>query len=61
MSETMRDELLADIEDDDERRRVGALTDPLQTHLTRRDARDWGGARTGPGQPASGSGQEWSA
>jgi len=46
MSETMRDELLADIEDDDERRRVGALTDPLQTHLTRRDARDWGGVRT---------------
>ncbi|WP_191906831.1 hypothetical protein [Haloarcula sp. CBA1129] len=42
---TMRDELLAGIEDD-ERRQVGALTDPLQTHLTRRDARDWGGART---------------
>ena len=46
MSETMRDELLAGIEDDNERRRVGALTDLQQTHLTRRDARDWGGARS---------------
>jgi len=43
---TMRDDLLAGIEDDDERRQVGALTDPLQTHLTRRDARDWGGERS---------------
>lgn len=43
---TMRDDLLADIEDDDERRRVGALTDLQQTHLTRRDAQDWGGNRT---------------
>ena len=46
MTETMRDELLADIEDDDERRWVAALTDIQQTHLTRRDARDWGGVRT---------------
>ena len=46
MPETTRDELLSNIEDDDERRRVAALTDLQQTHLTRRDARDWGGSRT---------------
>jgi len=46
MSETMRDELLASIEDDTQRRKVGALTDIQQTHLTRRDARDWGGSRS---------------
>ncbi|WP_225334900.1 hypothetical protein [Halomicrobium urmianum] len=46
MSEsTRRDDLLAEIEDDDRRRTVGALTDLQQTHLTRRDARDWGGSR----------------
>ncbi|ACV46626.1 hypothetical protein [Halomicrobium mukohataei] len=40
-----RDDLLDEIEDDDTRRRVGAITDLCQTHLTRRDARDWGGSR----------------
>jgi len=43
---TRRDYLLATIEDDADRRKVGALTDIQQTHLTRRDARDWGGARS---------------
>jgi len=40
---TARDDLLAEIDDADDRRTVGALTDPLQTHLSRREARDWGG------------------
>jgi|GEM_PF-4753495 len=40
-----RDDVLDEIEDDDTRRQVAAITDLQQTHLTRRDARDWGGAR----------------
>lgn len=42
---TRRDDLLAEIEDRGTRRTVGALTDLQQTHLTRRDASDWGGSR----------------
>lgn len=40
---TMRDDVLASIEDVDRRRTVGALTDINQTHLSGREARDWGG------------------
>lgn len=43
---TLRDDLLASIEDEDRRRIVAARTDVLQTHLTRRDAADWGGDRS---------------
>ncbi|MFU1780703.1 hypothetical protein ACM16X_04915 [Haloarcula japonica] len=40
-----RDDLLAAIEDEGTRQKVARLTDLQQTHLTRRDARDWGGSR----------------
>jgi len=43
---TTRDDVLDAIKDDDIRRRVGAITDLQQTHLTRRDARDWGDSRS---------------
>lgn len=39
---TLRDDVLAQIENDDDRRTVGALTDVNQTHLTAREARFWG-------------------
>lgn len=40
---TLRENLLAEIDDADDRRTVAALTDLRQTHLTEREARDWGG------------------
>lgn len=41
--QTRREALLASIDDADDRRTVAALTDLRQTHLTAREARDWGG------------------
>lgn len=44
---TMRDELLEEIDDPDDRRTVAALTDIKQTHLSPRDWRRLGGGGRG--------------
>ena len=40
---TLREHILGAIEDPDRRRTVAAITDVQQTHLSSRDAQDWGG------------------